>query len=126
MVIASGLKPYAVAKRPIGIGWSIAIAVAVCFISVRAVEASDDPVGFTRVVLSALSIGTFFAVRRYSLVRGLLLALSIEIVSGSALFVFVDLPMVDRVGTQIGRSAAMFLDRSAPTVVRGIVSLARR
>jgi hypothetical protein len=126
MVIASGLKPYAVEKRPIGLGWSIGIALAVCFVSVRAVETSGDPIAFARVAFSALSIGMFFAVRRYSLIRGLLFALAIEVVSGTALFVFVDLPMVDRLGPEIGRSAAMILERSEPNAFHELAMLVRR
>jgi len=126
MVIASGLQPYSGSKRSIGVGWSVALAFAVCAVSVRAVESSGDPVAFMRVVLSALSIGVFFAVRRYSLLRGLLLAVSIELVSGAALFVFVDYPIVAKIGPEIGRSAAMLLERGAPDVSHGLAMLVRR
>jgi hypothetical protein len=126
MVIAGGLQPYIESKRTISPGWSVALVVAVCAVSVRAVESSGDPVAFMRVVLSALSIGVFFAVRRYSLWRGLLIALAIEIVSGTALFVFVDLPIVAKIGPEIGRSAAMLLERGAPHAFHALAMLVRR
>jgi hypothetical protein len=125
MVIAGGLKPYAVSK-PMGLGWSFALVTAVCAVSVRAVETSGDPVAFMRVVLSAISIGVFFTVRRFSLLRGILLAVSIELVSGAALFVFVDYPVIERIGPQIGRSAAMLLERGAPSVFHELAMIVRR
>jgi len=125
MVLAGSFKPYADSK-PIGVGWSIALATAVCAVSVRAVESSGDPVAFMRVVLSAISIGVFFAVRRYSLLRGILLALAIELISGTALFVFVDYPVVAKVGPEIGRAAAMLLERGAPSVSHELAMLVRR
>jgi hypothetical protein len=125
MVVASGLKPYGESKRPMSLGWSIALVIAVCAVGLRAVESSGDPIGFTRVVVSALSIGIFFAVRRYSLVRGLLLAVGFEIVSGAALFVLVDLPLVAKIGPELGRATAIVLERGAPNVVHVIGMLAR-
>jgi hypothetical protein len=126
MVFAGSLKPYTASKRTIGVGWSFALVIAVCAISVRAVESSGDPVAFMRVVLSAISIGVFFAVRRYSLMRGLLVALAIEFASGAALFVFVDYPILARVGPEIGRSAAMLLERGAPNAFHALAMLVRR
>jgi hypothetical protein len=125
MVLAGNFKPDT-GSKPIGLGWSVALATAVCAVSVRAVESSGDPVAFMRVVLSAVSIGVFFTVRRYSLLRGILLAVAIELVSGAALFAFVDYPVIAKIGPQIGRSAAMLLERAAPSVFHELAMLVRR
>jgi hypothetical protein len=125
MVLAGNLKTDG-GSKPIGLGWSVALATAVCAVSVRAVESSGDPVAFMRVVLSAVSIGVFFTVRRYSLLRGILLAVAIELVSGAALFAFVDYPVIAKIGPQIGRSAAMLLERGAPSVFHELAMLVRR
>ena len=125
MVLASDLRPAIVTKRPMSLGWSIALVIAVCAVGLRAVESSGDPIGFTRVVVSSLSIGIFFAVRRYSLIKGLMFALAFELAAGTALFVLVDLPLVNKIGPELGRATAILLERGAPNVVHVIGMLAR-
>ncbi len=97
--------------KPLSIGWAFAIAVACCALGVRATEASGDTLGFSRVVCSAIVLAAFFYLRRFSLVKGLVLALSLEIVFGGALFVFVDYPFVRTHAPELGRVTVMTLQR---------------
>lgn len=104
--------------KPISLGWAIAIVIAFCALGVRACEASGDTLSFARILVSAIVLGTFFLTRRFSIVKGIVLALTVEVACGSALFVMVDYPFVRAHAPELGlvtvRTLERFEQRSAP------------
>jgi hypothetical protein len=125
MVSVRALGTIHAEHRPISPGWAVTLTVAFVALGARAVEASGDSVSFTRIVVSAISLGAFFAVRRYSFIKGLLLALAVEVAAGTTLFVMVDLPFLQAHAPQLAVATVRTLERLEPRYAHAHVKLAR-
>jgi hypothetical protein len=90
---------------------ALAIAVAVAALGARALEAGD-PAMFFRVVSGAVLLAAFVFGRRRAIAQRVALAVGLEVVLGSAVFVYVDLPFAVRWGSEMGVGGADLLWRT--------------
>jgi hypothetical protein len=125
MQLSGALRTEALDPRPIGVGWAIALSGAFAVLAIRVTETEGDPLGFVRILSSAFAIGVFFFVRRFSVVKGLLMAAAIEVATGSALFAIVDMPFIKAHAPVIAQMTVMSLERLERTSVREPATLAK-
>jgi hypothetical protein len=125
MVSVRSLGTYRDEHRPLSVGWAVTLVVAFTALGARAVATSGDCADFARVLVSAISLGAFFTVRRYSFVKGVLLALAIEATSGTAVFMMIDLPFLNAHAPQLAVATVKTLERLERQYVREPAKLAR-